>query len=202
MITEMFHLLTILTIITSATSSSIKTSNGRIDFWSKFNKIDEAKPSSWGTSKTTSGRPILERFRFVLQPIWWSDEDKNDPNNAIDAHDFDVTNDRVTTYYHKQSWNLTDLEWIHLEQKVLPISQISPNFGETETAGKVLVDASGLVEGTDYDGIMEIYNNADTGPLAGSGGWGQVNGDFVWMSNPLGYSVVRHEVGHNFGHRK
>eukprot|EP00978_Attheya_sp_CCMP212_P014522 scaffold37028_cov57-Attheya_sp.AAC.13 len=25
-------------------------------------------------------------------------------------------------------------------------------------------------------------------------------GDFLWMSYPLSYSVVRHEIGHNFGH--
>jgi len=45
-----------------------------------------------------------------------------------------------------------------------------------------------------------VYNVADAGVFSGGGGWANVNGNFMWNSYEMYITVVRHEIGHNFGH--
>lgn len=62
------------------------------------------------------------------------------------------------------------------------------------------VVSSGVEGDGSFDGVILNYNEAQNPPLNGGGGWGRINGPFIWMGNDLKYFVFRHEIGHNLGH--
>ena len=133
----------------------------------------------------------------MVMPIWWNDESQSDQMNLVDSQSVFSDNNQ---YYKDMSWNKMDVTYEFLSQSVLNVSKASPSFSDTDTAARDALTSLGKVQGVDYDGICLIYNVADSGPFSGYGGWASVNGDFMWNSYQLGINVLRHEIGHNFGH--
>ena len=58
----------------------------------------------------------------------------------------------------------------------------------------------GLVKNVDYDGIIFLFWKSSSA-LNWGGAKGMLNNDFIWACySDLSFKLVRHEIGHNFGH--
>lgn len=186
----------------SASKPMITTSNDRqVSVWEAIDDFESYKSSIHYSTSGSNGAKTFTRIRYIILPIWWSDENTSvtmDQNKVRTA--FDLTKE----FYDAMSFSkISDFSYTLLEQTVFTVSQNNPGFGDTSTAAREIIRNRGYVKGTDYDQIALVYNNANSGPFQGSGGWGGVNGDFLWLSYPGGSSsveVVRHEIGHNVGH--
>mmetsp|Transcript_35236 Transcript_35236/g.81539 ORF Transcript_35236/g.81539 Transcript_35236/m.81539 type:complete len:648 (+) Transcript_35236:57-2000(+) len=169
---------------------------GRRKFWDLFAKIDDGKTNSRIYKTGPDGRPRLEKFKYIILPIWWSDMNVNDPVLRMDPAICAAIIDRNIEYYRRMSFDSIELSYQVLPQTRFPISGAEPKFGDTQEAATAIVDATGYA----YDGIILNYHLARAGPFDGHGGWGNVNGPFMWQSYKFTYYVTRHEIGHNFGH--
>jgi len=149
---------------------------------------------------SVNGKPTLKTFKYLVLPIWWSDEDSSDSSLTMSpTHIQDIYNQNKQ-YYDDMSWGKMDVTFQVLPQTVFTISSASPTFDATYDAAKAIVDSLGYVEDEDFNGINLVYFTAKTGVFSGAGGWAEVNGRFMWMSYELALDVTRHEIGHNFGH--
>jgi len=181
------------------------TSGSDNNLWNLFNKLDDGKNEIIYT-KVGDARPVLARFRYVVVPVWYNDEDTSDPEKQIDVDQIKSVMDYCTTYYERMSFGKFIFEEpLILDQEVIPVSSVNPGWGSLETAARNRLDDEGYTKDIDYDGIVILYNVAQGGPFSGHGGWGTVNAgetSITWMSWRWGLSndVARHEFGHNFGH--
>jgi hypothetical protein len=174
----------------SAYSETTSTQRQK-DVWNAIQNFPSHKTSSLFDQGT------LTNFKYIVLPVWWNDESQSNQMDLVVSQS--VFSD-INQYYKDMSWNKMDVTNEFLTQAVLDVSMSSPGFSETDTAARDILSSLGKVKGVDYDGICLIYNVADAGPFSGYGGWASVNGDFMWNSYQLGVSVLRHEIGHNFGH--
>jgi len=172
----------------------VMTAN-RKRFWENFKKVDDWKDSNI-FEPGPDDRPVLSQFKYIVLPIWWSDENENDPDERMDLSTIQNIMDLNNDQYDTMSFDSINVSYQILDQTKFTISSVKPGFGDTETAATEIVNQSG----NSYDGIILVYHTAQDGPFQGGGGWGNVNGPFIWMSYRLGFSVTRHEIGHNFGH--
>jgi hypothetical protein len=129
----LFHLLHLLSSILLLQSTpflvtaAVVPTAARRAFWGKFSTIDSLKsPPAFSVPPSTSTseeRPTLVKFKYLIIPIWWSDEDATDPSTLMDMTNSEDVMARVNEYYDKMSWNRTDLSYsIHPEQQQLCFS--------------------------------------------------------------------------------
>lgn len=96
-------------------------------------------------------------------PIWWSDEDENDPALRMDL-DISKLNE-TEVYYDQMSWNQFTLSHEILPQKKFNVSSVNPSFGDTKNAAYTLLEGMGYVRGDgSFDGVMLVYSRAQDGP--------------------------------------
>jgi len=170
----------------------------RHKFWENYLKVDDWKNSDIFTTGP-EGRPVLANFKYIILPIWWSDEDENNPEKIMDLSTIEDIMDKNYDYYEEMSFDSIQVTYQILDQTKFSISSENPDFGDTEAAARAFLDTTDY----SYDGIILVYHTAQDGPFQGGGGWGNVNAyevPFTWMSYRLDFSVTRHEIGHNFGH--
>jgi len=173
----------------------VMTPNRR-KFWENFKKIDDWKDSSIYESGP-DGRPVLSKFKYIVLPIWWSDEDENDPNKKMDLSAIRNIMDLNNDYYDKMSFDSINVSYQILDQTKFTISSENPNFENTQTAAKEIVNQSGV----SYDGIILVSHPSQDGDFDGRYlGLANLNGPYNWMSYRLSFRATRHEIGHNFGH--
>ena len=131
----------------------------------------------------------------MMLPVWWDGENVTDPALTMDPNQIEGIMEIVQQYYVDMSWGKMNLTWQMLPQQVLTgQTAAAPDFTPTADAARAIVSAQ-YTKGVDYDGIALVYFTATSGPFSGGGGWASVNGDFMWMSYEMGFSVTRHEVG-------
>lgn len=182
-----------------SSSSYSKKSAARDLFWDIFENRDFSKDAPLFTTDGTT--LTLSRFKYLVLPIWWSDEPENCPATNQDPSSIAPIMNKNIEYYHQMSWNKFDLSYEILPQQKFTVSSENPGFGETEDAAFDLLETLGYEQGDgSFDGVILTYSLAQNGPFSGGGGWGNVNGPFTWMSYSIDFSVTRHEIGHNFGH--
>lgn len=169
------------------------------DVWNKIKTMEDYKGGRIFTDNNGDG-PTLSNFHYILQPIWWSDQNSADPSLKMDMSNTESVMERNLNYYRDMSWNKMDVTYNILAQQQLSVSSVNPSWSDTEAAARALIESQGYIEGVDFDGIILIYYVAQNGPFSGHGGWGNVNGPFTWMSFDTDFAVTRHEIGHNFGH--
>jgi len=179
-----------------------RSNSGQDSFWELYNQLDSGKNPPIYNQES---KPVLSKFRYIIVPIWWNDEDTSDPDRIIQTSNINSVMDYNQIYYNRMSFGKFNFdEHIILSQAVIPVSSANPGFGDLESAARNLIIAEGYTADIDYNGIVILYNVAMNGPFSGHGGWGTVNSgsSVTWMSWPWGLSndVARHEFGHNFGH--
>ena len=160
--------------------------------WEYVEGMEDYKASS-PLYSGSEGDLTLTSMKYLLLPIWWSDEDPNDPAKTMDPNQLEDIMQQNQDYYADMSWNAMDVSFEIMPQTLFPVSSESPDFGETSDAARTIVDEAGYVDDVDYNGIVLIYFVAQSGPFSFGGGWATVNGDFIWMSYQLGLAVTRHE---------
>ena len=177
------------------TQAATTQSTARHDlFWENYAKKDD-----WKDLPIFSNNKTLTNFHYLVLPIWWSNEDENDPNLAMNVSVSIL--EETKTFFDEMSWGKFTMSWDILPQQKFSVSNVNPDFDETKNAAFAILEGLGRVRGDgSFDGVMLIHSRAQNGPLDTGGGWASVNGIFVWMTYNLKYKVVRHEVGHNFGH--
>lgn len=109
--------------------------------------------------------------------------------------------DEAVQYYKDMSWDKMTITYEILPQRALSVSSVNPRLYQAKSACDTLVSNQGYNPAA-YDGTIFFYQFAQTGDLIkGVGAKGQTNGNFIWL-NPdhIASSVIRHEIGHNFGH--
>lgn len=169
--------------------------------WDAINSMDSYKTSTSYQNGVT--RPTLTSIHYFILPIWWSNESPSDPSLTMDTSQISSVMDENYWYYHDMSWGKCQVTYTILAQTQIDVSNETPGFDDTQRATRDHIDSLGYEQFVDYDGIIMLHNVPQNPPL-GLGGWGDVNGLFMWMSHtpeyPMDYYVTRHEAGHNFGH--
>ena len=88
----------------------------------------------------------------------------------MDKNKIRTTFDLTKEFYDAMSFSkLSDFSYTLLDQTVFTVSKNNPGFGDTAAAARAIIQNKGYVKGADYDQIALIYNDADSGPFAGSG---------------------------------
>jgi len=179
--------------------------NRQTDIWSLVNSLDGYKQSAMWES--VNGVRTLKRMKYMILPVWWSDQDPDDEILAMNPTKIENMFETVTQHYTDMSWGAFDLSIEILPQtQLLESSMQNPDMSVVNRETKsIITDTYSKVSGTDYDGVVTIYWKAHNGNLSNGGGWGSVNGVNMWMTYyantaGLNFAVTRHEVGHNFGH--
>jgi len=170
----------------------------RYKFWENYMKVDDWKDSDI-FKPGPEGRPVLADFKYIILPIWWSDEDENDPEKIMDLSSIEDVMYTNYDYYEEMSFDSIQVTFQILNQTKFSISSENPDFGDTGAAAKAYLDTTDNT----YDGIILVSHLAQDGPCQGEGGWGNVNANevpFTWMSYRLDFRVTRHQIGRNFGH--
>ena len=141
----------------------------------------------------SEGDKTLTYFHFIILPIWWSDYDIDDPDLLIDSNQIEGIMQQSQDYYKDMSWGTMDVTFEIMAQTHFSVSSDSPDFDNTYEAARTINADAGYVEDVDYNAIGLVYFPSQNGPFSGGGGWGSVNGNFMWNSYPTDYAVTRHE---------
>ncbi len=128
-------------------------------------------------------RITLKRLKYVIQPVWWKQEE-NDSSFDVDESQIEDTYDDNKQIYKDMSWNEMKVSYEILPQQKIGVSKTKPDMNDVKEKTRQIVQDSGYVEGVDYDGISVTYWKANDGNLANGGGWGSVNGLFTWITYP------------------
>lgn len=163
--------------------------------WGKISTFDSFK-----TSPLYSGaKPTLTTFKQIIVPVWWSDEDTNDPNKRFDPNRISVAMTETKKWFSEMSWGKVALSYDQLPQQQIDVSKVSPGFRNTEAAARKIVAENGLVKHKDYNGVIMIYNGPDGGSIKGAY-WANYGDSFNWYPGVSCFGCIKHELGHNFGH--
>lgn len=142
--------------------------------WDFLNtKIDAFKPTSKGVYTVSGDRPTLTKFHYMIQPVWWNDQDITDPSLTMDMTNSVLVLEQVRQYYRDMSFGAFELSWTVLPQRVVDTSSVLPD--DEKTNGTPLVEAQGFVKGKDFDGVMLVFFPAEQGDYAGTGGFAGLN---------------------------
>mmetsp|Transcript_15971 Transcript_15971/g.19504 ORF Transcript_15971/g.19504 Transcript_15971/m.19504 type:complete len:936 (-) Transcript_15971:113-2920(-) len=173
--------------------------NRQAKVWNMIASMDSFKtPPLYSTS---GARPTLTSFHIMVQPTWWQDQNKNNPALTMDINAIDEMMAQCVQYYSDMSWGKMSLTYEVLEQKKISMTSEEPKLYGAKDKCVDRVTSQGYTEGVDYDGIIFIHHTAKSGVFASNGGKGIVNGGFIWVDyTQIDYKVLRHEIGHNFGH--
>jgi len=174
------------------------------DIWSLVNSLDTHKQSVlW---ETVNDVRTLKRIKYMILPVWWSDQDPNDVTLAMNSTWIEEPFQKVSQYYKDMSWGAFDLSIEILPQtQLLDSTRGNPNGEvvnrETRT---IITNTYSKVAGIDYDAVVTVYWHVQGGPMTAGDAWASVGGFNIWCTyhgnNPDLDYVIRHEVGHNFGH--
>jgi len=81
--------------------------NNEISVWERLSEVEDYKPQTFGVytiDETIDERPILTKFHYLIQPIWWSDVDPQDPSTKINGQEAVPVLERVKKYYKEMSF--------------------------------------------------------------------------------------------------
>jgi len=186
---------------------------GRKEFFTLYATKDDSKVKQiW--SQDGGSRPTFTSFHHLVLPVWFGDEDPNDPESQMVASRIKLVLDQNKEYYRKMSFDSVDLTYEILEQKQFPsLNSRTATLDDSKEKMREHTRSLGYEKGDgSYDGLMLLYNIAKgKGDHSFSGGLANVNADdpFLWMSYALydwetganiDFGVTRHEFGHNVGH--
>ena len=106
--------------------------------------------------------------------------------------------------YASQSFGRFQLTYELLEQKTFSISS-STRVAHANQVAQAFLKNLGYTRDSNYDGILFIYNTlGGSGDFCCRGGKAFISGKFASVSYDTNtstlYRVIRHEIGHNFGH--
>ena len=148
--------------------------------WELISTFDSFKNSS-SFKNDEYGKPTLDNFKYIVLPIWWSDQDTTDPSKKMNPATVVLPFEENQAYYIDMSWGkmTNGVTWKLLPQEMFDISSISPNFHDTDSRAREILSQKGFKKGVDYDGICLTYYTSQSGPFSGSGGWGSVNGEQI-----------------------
>jgi len=193
--------------ITSTFSVTNSEAKRQADVWEKIHDMEDYKSNLRLYSTINGDRARLTSFHYIVQPVWWADNDNTDPSLVMDLAKIMTALDQTIQYYSDMSWGSMQITYDILPQQILSgsISSTSnPGLVNTGSAARQLVASQGYQSGVDYDGILLVYFQPSTGELSTlpGGAHAEINSDFVWLSYETGvnYKTMRQEVGHNFGH--
>lgn len=155
------------------------------DVWEFISTFDSYKTSA--SYKVVDGKPTLENFKYLVQPIWWSDMDASDPTYQMDPTSIIPTWLESKQYYIDMSWGKmpNGVTYELLEQEQSDISSVEPTFDETSDYAFASVESKGYVKDVDYNGVCLMYFTSQSGVFSGEGGWADINEDnMLWLSYP------------------
>ena len=149
------------------TSPNTRQGSRQKEVWDFISTFDSYKTSASYTN--VNGKPTLTKFKYIIVPIWWSDMDTSDPDNAMDPDKVVASFIYNQQYYIDMSWGIlpNGVTFQALEQQLFTVSSEAPNFGETDQSTRDLLDSKGFVKGVDYDGICLMYFLSQSGPFSG-----------------------------------
>jgi len=142
---------------------------------------------------------VLTKFRYLFLPTWYSDESPKEP---LDRAVFDATCEEVKEYYRKMSFGPMELTCEVLTQVTVPISKYNPIPKDLKDAVLAKAKAQGREYGDGtFDGLAVLFNSAESGEMNGYNAASVNNiNNFMWIQSIGSRNVIRHEIGHNFGH--
>jgi hypothetical protein len=181
----------------TATETKVLTSSGRDTFFDIFSNFELTKNDNAVWATTHDGRRTLSKMKYLILPVWFNDEAQTPANiSRISA-----VMEKSKIYYNEMSWNRHEISWEFLDQiQLVNISRLSPTLNDVSIAAQQHIAALGKQYPVTHTGIIISYNVAIKGDMNFSGGWGVINGNVTWISMPPSYGVMRHEIGHNYGH--
>lgn len=149
--------------------------------WSEYSSFKTQQPQ-WNTSPLRSGRATLANMHYIIQPIWFSDENQI-ASQQISATQIAGQMDQVHQYYRNMSWNQMDVSFEIRSQAALKhVKAAKATWDSVEKAVKLMLNNSGTPI---YDnmGLMIVFNPI-TGPgmTAGESGLAIINGEFLSVS--------------------
>ena len=166
----------------SSSSSIVEASSRQVKIWEFMLTFDSFK-TSVSYKNNEYGKPTLENIKYIILPIWWNDYNMTDPSNVMDPAKVVSSFEINKPYYIDMSWGKmpNGVTWQVLPQELLPVSSVSPTFGDTKDATKDILLNKGFIEEVDYDAICLMYFKAQSGPFDGGGGWASVNGTCIFV---------------------
>ena len=153
-------------------------------FWDVFEQMESCKTQAplWEQPVAGSGdnRPTLVNAHYIVIPVWWDGEDTS---VSFDKAEIEAVLLKTQQEYKDMSYNKHTLTYEVWDQIVLTgVTPTNASWENSKEAARKVVDDAGRVQFQDYTSILLTYNLAREGPFSGAGGWGEVNGDFAWIS--------------------
>jgi hypothetical protein len=178
----------------TATETRVSSSSTRDTFFDIFSNFEAFKTEDAVWATTGAGRRTLSKMKYLIVPIWYNDEAKT----PADIQNINNVMQEVKQYYNEMSWSRHDITWEILTQVTLAnIPKANPDLDNVAAAVDQHILQLGKQYPTTHTGIIIAYKSDGSGPS----GVADVNGNRMWMSMPFAFSVTRHEMGHNYGHR-
>lgn len=174
------------------TPTKIMQKPGRESFFEIFATIEDFKDeSSVWTGSDSSSRKTLSEMHYLVLPMWWQDESPKAPANLDSVR---AVLDATVQYYSDMSFGKHSITYEILTQTILGVSKSGSSLNDSAAAARDHIAELGRIEFVDYTGVILLYNHEVASEPYGFGGWGSVNGNFVWMSLSGKFDVLRHEV--------
>jgi len=135
------------------TDSNITMTEHRENF---FKVYDERHDYKTKTIWNSASQPVLTNFKYIILPIWWSDEDTS---TSMDLSQIEGIMDENNQYYDNMSYGNIDVTYEILNQVQFTVSKASPDFDDTATATFEMLESLGYTKDSgQFDGVMLIYN--------------------------------------------
>ena len=180
-------------------TSLVVTKSSRDTFFDIFTKFETYKADQALWTNEQNGRRTLAKMKYVICPIWLSDE-TNEPANVASMI---TVMQKNKEFYNRMSWNQHEVTWEFIDDLKL----VNYSSSNDPTRGKVAdacIDYMTNVRGKTYPdthtGLIVAYNPTKSGDLSWYGGVAVLNYNITWMSLGFNFEVTRHELGHNYGH--
>mmetsp|Transcript_18375 Transcript_18375/g.22495 ORF Transcript_18375/g.22495 Transcript_18375/m.22495 type:complete len:983 (-) Transcript_18375:152-3100(-) len=165
--------------------------------WEMIETMDSYKKAPIYSRDSVSNKPTDSSFHYLVLPSWWSHQNSGLQSLTMSKTKINNIMDKTADYYSDMSFGKLSLTYEVLNQNKI---QSTKNIYEAQRLVKSYIDSKGYVKNVDYDGIIFLFWESSSA-LDWGGAKGQINGHFIWISYAdLSYKVVRHEIGHNFGH--
>jgi hypothetical protein len=182
----------------TVSQTKVLAKTGRDKFFEIFSMFESYKKDRavWTTSK--QGRWTLSKMKYLICPVWFADEIDKPANVA----QMDTEMQKTKEYYKRMSWNQHEVTWEFLPD--LKLVNLTTKNNATRNQGSYeciqYINTLGKQYPTTRTGLIVAYNPTPTGAFNFRGGVAGINYNITWMSLPFYFEIIRHEVGHNYGH--
>jgi len=150
------------------------------------------------SSHHSNGRKTFSKYHYKVVPIFWNG--KTWFSQTMDINSINNSMQMAVDNYSSQSWNKLDLSFEVVPQTEHILSS-ADSVGHIRWGVKDILSKLGYTKDVDYDGIIVIYNTlGGDGDFCCSGGKAYLGGSLATVSYDPSWGIIRHEIGHNFGH--